>query len=278
MQSQEELEREVVDALQKALKYCDIDTPGPRQPIYQFRAAAIQHRLAALYHRVYREIESDTDNNKKKTSLQLCKLYYDKAAKLMLSLEQSTEYLTVQMERVALAEYQACSTFFFIKKIILVLFFYRNRDLNFSDGTTFNSKLKAYQNGLELILQCKPIMEILCERDNATKPETLDNKTEDDNAECEKVAEEQKLMDDVEEKLIILLEQRVQFLLRSLTKLFLSKSPVHNKKEYVALLLYLKFQRKKIYILLFFNILFNEISDTRCLQICTSNVTPELYD
>lgn len=106
----------MVDTLQKALKYCDIDTPGSRQPIYQFRAAIIQHRLASLYHRVYREIESDMDNSKKKTSLQLCKLYYDKAAKLLLSLEQSTEYLTVQMERVALAEYQARSTFFFLSE------------------------------------------------------------------------------------------------------------------------------------------------------------------
>lgn len=86
---------------------------------------------------------------------------------------------------------------------------------------------------MELILQCKPILEILCERGNTTQ-KTLDNETEGNNAECEKVAEEQKLMDDDEEKLVVLLEQRIQFLLRSLTKLFLSKSPVHNKKEYVA--------------------------------------------
>lgn len=76
-------------------------------------------------------------------------------------------------------------------------------------------------------------MEILCERNNATRQKAID-KTEDDNVEHEKVAEEQKLMDD-EENLVVLLEQRLQFLLRSLTKLFLSKSPVHNKKEYVAL-------------------------------------------
>jgi len=118
LQSEEELEREVVDTLQKALKHCDIDTPGPRQPVYQFRAATIQHRLASLYHRVYRETESDVDNSKKKMSLQLCKLYYDKAAKLLLSLEQSTEYLTVQMERVALAEYQARSMSFFFRKLL----------------------------------------------------------------------------------------------------------------------------------------------------------------
>lgn len=77
-------------------------------------------------------------------------------------------------------------------------------------------------------------MEMLYERGSVTKQKAIDNKTEDDNAEREKVAEEQKLMDD-EENLVVLLEQRLQFLLRSLTKLFLSKSPVHNKKEYVAL-------------------------------------------
>jgi len=110
---QTEEEREVVDTLQKALKHCDVDTPGPRQPVYQFRAATIQHRLASFYHNMYRKFDSDADNNKKRTTLQLSKLYYEKAAKLQLSLEQTTEYLTVQMERVALAEYQARSMSFF---------------------------------------------------------------------------------------------------------------------------------------------------------------------
>ncbi|XP_070155082.1 erythroid differentiation-related factor 1 isoform X2 [Polyergus mexicanus] len=217
----EELEREVVDTLQKALKHCDVDTPGSRQPIYQFRAATIQHRLASFYHHVYREFESDADSTKKRTSFQLSKLYYDKAAKLLLSLEQSTEYLTVQMERVALAEHQA-----------------RN-------GTTFNSKLKAYQNGLVLILQCIPIMELLYERSNAARQkakETIDNKIENDSAGRREVTYEQKSVvenpldeNQVEENLVVLLEQRLQFLLRSLTKLFLSKSPVHNKKEHETL-------------------------------------------
>lgn len=102
--------------LQKALKHCDVDTPAPRQPVYQFRAANIQHRLASLYHRVYRELEPDVDNTKKKTSLQLCKLYYDKAAKLLLSLEQTKEFLTLQLERVALSEYQARSTSILLEK------------------------------------------------------------------------------------------------------------------------------------------------------------------
>lgn len=107
LQTEDELEREVVEILQKALKYCDTETPGPRQPIYQFRAATIQHRLGSLYHRVYRELKADTDNPKRKNSLQLSKLYYMKAAKLFLSLEQPGEFLTVQLERLALVEHQA---------------------------------------------------------------------------------------------------------------------------------------------------------------------------
>lgn len=102
-----------MEIFKKALKYCDLETPGPRQPIYQFRAAIIQHKLASLYHRIYRNADPESESTKRKTNLQLCKLHYEKASKLMQSLEQVTEYLTVQMERVALAEYQAQSEFKF---------------------------------------------------------------------------------------------------------------------------------------------------------------------
>lgn len=111
LQTEEEVTREVVELLQKALKYCDTETPGPRQPIYQFRAANIQHRLGSLYHRVYRELDQD-EVNKRKTSLQLSRLHYEKAAKLFMALEQPVEFLTVQMERVALVEHQASSEYF----------------------------------------------------------------------------------------------------------------------------------------------------------------------
>lgn len=94
-------------------------------------------------------------------------------------------------------------------------------------------------------------MQLLCERNNTEKPEekakeatATINKLENDNGEREKVSEEQKLLDD-EEKLVTLLEQRLQFLLRSLTKLFLSKSPVHNKKEYVIREMTYNFSRIK---------------------------------
>lgn len=111
----------MIEMLQKASKYCDVETPGPRQPVYQFRAANVQHRLASLYHRVYRNSDVQ-DPTKRKANLQLSKLYYEKSSKLLLTLEQTVEFLTVQMERVALAEYQATSKLNFIlvcKKDIL---------------------------------------------------------------------------------------------------------------------------------------------------------------
>lgn len=89
---------------------------------------------------------------------------------------------------------------------------------------------------MDLILQCIPIMEVLCERNKTTKQkinETTDNKIKKKNLELEKTIEEQKIIDD-EERLVILLEQRLQFLLRSLTKLFFNKNAANNKKEYVV--------------------------------------------
>lgn len=42
--------REVVELFTKALKHCDVKSPGARQPLYQYRAAMIYMRLAGIYH------------------------------------------------------------------------------------------------------------------------------------------------------------------------------------------------------------------------------------
>lgn len=96
--------------LHKALKYCDVDSPGVRQPIYQFRSAMIHHRLASLYHKSYRT--STEEESRRKKIVQLSKLHYEKSAKLLLLLEHPAEFLRVQLERVALLEFQAESKFF----------------------------------------------------------------------------------------------------------------------------------------------------------------------
>lgn len=115
------MEREVVEILNKALKFCDTKFSGTRLPIYQFRMATIQERLASLYHRVYTKLDAQIDSAKRKKSLQLCELNYEKAAKLFLTLEQTNEFLSVQLKRVALTEYQAESKF--LTKTIKIYFF-----------------------------------------------------------------------------------------------------------------------------------------------------------
>lgn len=207
--SEEELEREVVEILHKALKHCDIDTPGPKQPVYQFRAAIIHHRLGSLYHRIYRRLEADSEGKNRKTTLQLSKIHYEKAAKLFLSLEQPVEFLTVQLERVALAEYQA------------------------EIATLFQNKLKAYQSALDYILQCNTLIvqkNILPKIDNkqqSTKSDATHN--------CDNSLIEEQDQNQEEEKLVLLLEQRLQNCLKSLTKLCLGKcvnSSCSTNKQY----------------------------------------------
>uniref|UniRef100_A0A4W5MHP2 EDRF1 TPR repeats region domain-containing protein n=1 Tax=Hucho hucho TaxID=62062 RepID=A0A4W5MHP2_9TELE len=38
----------------KSLKYCDLQTESACQPLYQYRAATIHHRLASMYHSCFR--------------------------------------------------------------------------------------------------------------------------------------------------------------------------------------------------------------------------------
>ncbi|XP_011298230.1 erythroid differentiation-related factor 1 isoform X1 [Fopius arisanus] len=189
--SEEELEREVVEILHKALKHCDTDTPGAKQPVYQFRVATIHHRVGSLYHRIYRRLEADSDSLKRKTTLQLTKIHYEKAGKLFLLLEQPVEFLTVQLERVALAEYQA------------------------QIATLFQNKLKAHQYALDCILQCREMLE--------KKKEIAVTHSEKGTASCDNNVEELDQSQE-EENLMSLLEQRLQYCLKSLTKLCLGRN------------------------------------------------------
>ncbi|XP_038219728.1 erythroid differentiation-related factor 1 [Zerene cesonia] len=57
---------EVAEAFKHALKYCLL-SPGPRQYLYQFRAAMIHHRLGSLYHSQYRAHAQVSPNLKLKS-------------------------------------------------------------------------------------------------------------------------------------------------------------------------------------------------------------------
>lgn len=100
----DELERDVLEMLMKALKWCDLETNSSRQVLYCFRAGLIHHRLGSFYHQSLRKIG---DDGKKRTTLQLCRNSYERAANLLESLKEFKDYFQVQMERIALQEYLA---------------------------------------------------------------------------------------------------------------------------------------------------------------------------
>uniref|UniRef100_A0A8B9K7N4 Erythroid differentiation regulatory factor 1 n=1 Tax=Astyanax mexicanus TaxID=7994 RepID=A0A8B9K7N4_ASTMX len=102
--AQEQIEREVTDAMMKSLRYCDLQTESARQPLYQYRAATIHHRLASMYHSCYRNQVGDESLRKQHRSL--AELHYSKAVRLFLSLSDAPcELLRTLLERVAFAEF-----------------------------------------------------------------------------------------------------------------------------------------------------------------------------
>ncbi|XP_034787568.1 erythroid differentiation-related factor 1 isoform X4 [Pan paniscus] len=106
--AQEQIEKEVSEAMMKSLKYCDVDSVSARQPLCQYRAATIHHRLASMYHSCLRNQVGD--EHLRKQHRVLADLYYSKAAKLFQLLKDAPcELLRVQLERVAFAEFQMTS-------------------------------------------------------------------------------------------------------------------------------------------------------------------------
>ncbi|XP_074088294.1 erythroid differentiation-related factor 1 isoform X4 [Macrotis lagotis] len=106
--AQEQVEKEVSEAMMKSLKYCDVDTASARQPLCQYRAATIHHRLASMYHSCLRNQVGD--EYLRKQHRVLADLHYSKAAKhFQLLKDAPCELLRVQLERVAFAEFQMAS-------------------------------------------------------------------------------------------------------------------------------------------------------------------------
>ncbi|XP_066549130.1 erythroid differentiation-related factor 1 isoform X2 [Amia ocellicauda] len=103
--AQEQIEREVTEAMVKSLKYCDLHTESARQPLYQYRAATIHHRLASMYHSCFRNQVGDEHLRKQHRGL--AELHYSKAVRLFHILKDAPcELLRTQLERVAFAEFQ----------------------------------------------------------------------------------------------------------------------------------------------------------------------------
>ncbi|XP_072933711.1 erythroid differentiation-related factor 1 isoform X2 [Epargyreus clarus] len=99
---------EVAEAFKHALKFCPV-SPGPRQYLYQFRAAMINHRLGSLYHSQYR---LTTEEGPRRRALlgALCG-QYERAARQFAALEDAAMFLTARLEHVAALEAHALGAY-----------------------------------------------------------------------------------------------------------------------------------------------------------------------
>ncbi|XP_067646541.1 erythroid differentiation-related factor 1 [Eurosta solidaginis] len=142
-----ELEKEVLDLLQKSLKLCDLDHPGSRQILYTYRSGLIHKRIASFHYSQLRNSCTDSSTIPKAT-LQLCKHHYERAADILDSLREASDYLVVQLERISLQE--------FLTEI----------------SSTTMQKIKHLQTALSLLLKSKVIFEYALNINNATESNT----------------------------------------------------------------------------------------------------------
>lgn len=83
-----------------SLKLCDTETMGAKQIIYIIRSGLVYQELGNIYHRQYRA--SDISNSRKKTLLNLCRMYYDKSTKVFQAIRShSVEFINVQADRLS---------------------------------------------------------------------------------------------------------------------------------------------------------------------------------
>lgn len=101
-----ELEKQVLDLLQKSLKLCDLEHTGSRQILYTYRSGLIHKRIASFHYSQLRNSCTECSSIPK-TTLQLCKHHYERAAAILDSLRETSDYLVVQLERISLQEFLA---------------------------------------------------------------------------------------------------------------------------------------------------------------------------
>jgi tetratricopeptide (TPR) repeat protein len=176
--SRDEAEREVLDMLMKALQLCDIESNNSRQVLYMFRAALIHQRISSLHHQ---SIRMSCEEHKRKTTLQLCRLHYEKSIKLLEVLKEFKDFLKVQLERIALQEFLA------------------------EESSSNQMKIKNYQIALSYFHESLKMLKMLSVKKALNEGEEILS-------------------------LLELFEKRLQFVLKSLTKLS-SNSKKSNEAE-----------------------------------------------
>ncbi|XP_045525694.1 erythroid differentiation-related factor 1 [Pieris brassicae] len=202
---------EVADAFKHALKYCLL-SPGPRQYLYQFRAAMIYHRLGSLYHSQFRL--TTEDGPKRRTLLNATCTSYQEASVRFAALEDIFMFLAVRLEHVAAMEGHA--------------------------QISPNVKLKSFQTALELLQQSYSVLMLLKNRD----PEEKDTKTE----ECDEksLKNEHGLVSLFENRLHHILKSIIQYC-RSKTNKDYEKMTDMYKKLYCASLKIVKNDDMRLY-------------------------------
>ncbi|KAM9617791.1 erythroid differentiation-related factor 1 isoform 3-T3 [Trichechus inunguis] len=204
--AQEQIEKEVSEAMMKSLKYCDVDSVSARQPLCQYRAATIHHRLASMYHSCLRNQVGD--EHLRKQHRVLADLHYSKAVKLFQLLKDAPcELLRVQLERVAFAEFQMTS---------------QNSNVG---------KLKTLSGALDIMVRTKHAFQLI----RKELVEEFDQPESDGPAPA---AESSRGLDQEEvTKLLSIFESRLSFLLLQSVKLLSStkKKTSSNTEEDVVL-------------------------------------------
>nr|XP_019597768.1 PREDICTED: erythroid differentiation-related factor 1 isoform X2 [Rhinolophus sinicus] len=204
--AQEQIEKEVSEAMMKSLKHCDVDSVSARQPLCQYRAATIHHRLASMYHSCLRNQVGD--EHLRKQHRVLADLHYSKAVKFFQLLKDTPcELLRVQLERVAFAEFQMTS---------------QNSNVG---------KLKTLSGALDIMVRTKHAFQLI-------RKELVEELAQPKSEETTPVADSSPSLNREEViKLLSIFESRLSFLLLQSIKLLSStkKKTSSNIEEDVAL-------------------------------------------
>ncbi|XP_022247753.1 erythroid differentiation-related factor 1-like [Limulus polyphemus] len=197
LQAQEKVEEEVVSLMMMCLKLCETsNTPPAQQPLYQYRVASINHRLASLYHNSYRN--HSTEDLRRKQLRLFADSYYSKSLDGFQDLENFTEFLRVTLERVGLWEH------------------------HLQNLTGFSSRLKTLHQILDYMLSAQPVIKELCNEQKTCKLLKSMEKGPDGGGDGnETVTQEEEVLET--QKLLTLLDQRLRLVMQSMVKLYSSK-------------------------------------------------------
>ncbi|VVC32394.1 Hypothetical protein CINCED_3A025206 [Cinara cedri] len=199
-----EAEKEVISLLLKALKYCDLENDSSRRLLYEFRAAYIHDRLASLYHNRLRC--SEVDVPKFKTTLHQCMSHYNRAFEMFFKMDRPLECLEILIKTIALDELQIDS------------------------ATNSQSKVKFIISITQTLGKCVNVLKMLSENNSEDEKNkylidsNTPDKIEQTGSEDDQDGEYKK------KKLLNLLEERLQHILKCMIKLAMAKiSKLANK-------------------------------------------------